>query len=213
MRKILKLGLKVIILLSPIIITIISNTYVEHKAKNKTYNSITEIPYNKVGLLLGTSKYVASGNINLFYKYRIEAAIKLYNAGKVKYIIVSGDNGTKYYDEPTTFKEDLIKAGIPSENIFLDYAGFRTLDSVIRCKEIFGQESVTIISQQFHNERAITIANAKSMNAIGYNAKNVGGDSGMKVKFREIFARVKLSLDLIFNKKSKFLGDKIVIPE
>ncbi len=210
MRKLLKFGLTLSLLVVAVIF--LSNVYVERKAKNKTYNNTSDIPFNKVGLVLGTSKYVSTGNVNLFYKFRIEAAIALYKAGKIKYIIVSGDNGTQYYDEPTTFKEDLIKGGIPEENIFLDYAGFRTLDSVIRCKAIFGQESVTIISQQFHNERAIAIASAKNMEAIGYNAKNVGGSSGKKVKIREIFARVKLSLDLLFNKKPKFLGKKIVIP-
>ena len=210
MRKLLKFGLTLSLLVVAVIF--LSNIYVERKAKNKTYNTTQNIPYNKVGLILGTSKYIVNGNINLFYKFRINAAIELYKAGKIKYIIVSGDNGTKYYDEPTTFKEDLIKGGIPADNIFLDYAGLRTLDSVIRCKYIFGQESVTIISQQFHNERAIAIASAKNIEAIGYNAKNVGGRGGKKVKIREIFARVKLSLDLLFNKKPKFLGKKIEIP-
>ena len=211
MRKLLKIGFVLGLIVLAVIF--ISNVYVERNAKGKTYNKTNEIPYNKVGLVLGTSKYAVSGNVNLFYKYRIQAAIKLYKAGKIKYIIVSGDNGTQYYDEPTTFKEDLVKGGIPEERIFLDYAGFRTLDSVIRCKEIFGQESVTVISQQFHNERAIAIANAKNINAIGFNAKNVGGRSGKKVKIREALARVKLSLDLLFNKQPKFLGDKIIIPE
>ncbi|AOW20928.1 SanA/YdcF family protein [Urechidicola croceus] len=211
MRKLLKLGLKIGLLLLAVIF--ISNIYVELKAKEKTYNSVTKIPYNKVGVVLGTSKYYTKGQINLFYKYRIEATITLYKANKIKYVIVSGDHGTKYYDEPTTFKEDLMAGGIPEENIFLDHAGFRTLDSMVRSKEVFGQESVTVISQQFHNERAITIASSKGINAVGFNAHNVGGKSGLKVKFRELFARVKLSLDLLFNKKPKFLGDKILIPE
>jgi SanA protein len=210
-RKLFKIGLKFTILL--LIILFISNAYVEIKAWNKTYNDASEIPYNKVGLVLGTSKYLADGRINLFYTYRIEATVKLYKAKKVKYIIVSGDNGNVNYDEPSTFKEDLIKKGIPSENIFLDYAGFRTLDSMIRCKEIFGQESITVISQQFHNERAIAIAETKNIEAIGFNAKNVGGIGGMKVRIREIFARVKLSIDMLFNVSPKFLGDKIIIPE
>lgn len=211
MRKMLKLGFRLGLLLAVVIF--ISNVYVERAAKGKTFNSVQEIPYNKVGLVLGTSKYVSKGRVNLFYKFRIDATIALYKAGKIKYVIVSGDNSTQYYDEPTTFKEDLIKGGIPADHIFLDYAGFRTLDSVVRCKEIFGQTNITIISQQFHNERAIVIANKKNINAIGFNARNVGGDSGLKVKLRELLARVKLSLDLIFNKQPKFLGDKISIPD
>ncbi len=210
MRKLIKLGFKIALFL--LVVIFISDVYVERQASGKTYDSVTEIPYNKVGLVLGTSKYYKKGYLNLYYKYRIEATIELYMAKKIKYIIVSGDNSTANYDEPTTFKEDLIKGGIPAENIFLDYAGFRTLDSVIRCKEIFGQESITIISQQFHNKRAIAIANNKHIKAIGFNAKKVGGKSGLRVNIREYFARVKLSLDLLFNKQPKFLGDKIVIP-
>ena len=76
----------------------------------------------------------------MYYKYRLEAAIKLFKSGKIEYIVISGDNGSKTYDEPTDFKEDLIKAGIPENKIYLDYAGFRTLDSVVRIKEIFGQK-------------------------------------------------------------------------
>jgi SanA protein len=187
------------------------NVYVELSAKGKTFNNTTEIPSNKVGLLLGTGKYLINGNINLFYKYRINAAVQLYKAGKVEYILVSGDNGNKNYDEPTTFKEDLMAAGIPEGNIILDYAGFRTLDSVIRSKEIFQQENITIISQQFHNERAIAIANAKGMNAVGFNAKNVGGRNGFRVKAREMFARVAMCLDLVVGKQPRFLGEKITI--
>lgn len=189
------------------------NVYVEYNAKGKTFNSTNDVPINKVGLLLGTGKYLRNGRINLFYKYRINAAVKLFKAKKIRYILVSGDNGSKTYDEPTTFKQDLIAAGIPESRIILDYAGFRTLDSVIRSKEIFQQEGITIISQQFHNERAIAIAKAKGINAVGFNAKNVGGRNGFKVKVREMLARVAMCLDLITGKKPKFLGEKINIPK
>ncbi len=189
------------------------NAYVEISTKGKTFNTTADIPVNKVGLLLGTGKYLSNGNVNLFYRYRINAAVKLYKAKKISYVLVSGDNGSKTYDEPTTFKEDLIAAGIPESRIILDYAGFRTLDSVIRSKEIFQQENITIISQQFHNERAIAIAKAKGINAVGFNAKNVGGRNGFKVKARELLARVAMCLDLIIGKQPKFLGDKITIPK
>ncbi|MEM6684858.1 MAG: ElyC/SanA/YdcF family protein [Bacteroidota bacterium] len=195
-----------------LIVGIVScNLYVEFSTQGKTFNNTADIPENKVGLLLGTSKYLRSGQINLFYQYRINAAVQLYKSGKVAYILVSGDNGSTYYDEPTTFKKDLIAAGIPEDKIVLDYAGFRTLDSVIRSKEIFQQESITIISQQFHNERAIAIANAKGINAVGFNAKDVGGNSGFKVKLRETLARVAMCMDLIFGTQPKFLGEKITI--
>lgn len=211
MKKWIKrIGYLILIILIGIIAC---NGYVEYSTKDKTFNNTTDVPKNKVGLLLGTGKYLSNGNVNLFYKYRINAAVQLYKANKIRYILVSGDNGSKNYDEPTTFKEDLIAAGIPASRIILDYAGFRTLDSVIRSKEIFQQESITIISQQFHNERAIAIANAKGINAVGFNAKNVGGRNGFKVKVREMLARVAMCLDLVIGKEPKFLGDKITIPK
>ena len=170
------------------------------------FENVDAIPKNKVGLLLGTGKYAESGNINLFYKYRIDAAVKLYRAGKIEYVLVSGDNSRKDYDEPSDFKKDLIAKGIPANRIFLDYAGFRTLDSVVRAKEIFGQTSITFISQKFHNQRAIYIADHYNIQAVGFNAKDV-----YNYHFREYLARSKASLDLVFNVQPKFFGEKITI--
>lgn len=184
---------------------------VEKTASKKVFCTTEEISYNKVGLLLGTGKILANGRINLYYKYRIEAAAELYKSGKISYILVSGDNSRKDYDEPSTMRNDLIIKGVPASKIFLDYAGFRTLDSVVRCKEVFGQENVTVISQQFHNERAIFIGKFKGVHAIGYNATDIQGRYGLKVKIREKLARVKMILDLITFKKPKYLGEKIEI--
>ena len=208
-RKLLIVGIYLAII-SFISVTL-SNYVIEKNAVKKLFVETSNIPKNKVGLVLGTSKRISNGNINLYYKYRLEAAIKLFKSGKIEYIVISGDNGSKTYDEPTDFKEDLIKAGIPENKIYLDYAGFRTLDSVVRIKEIFGQKSITIISQKFHNERAIYLAEHFDINAIAYNAKDVGGKSGFKVQLREYLARVKVFVDIIFNVKPKFLGDKIEI--
>lgn len=207
--KFLKFGLLSIVLLAVFILG--CNQWVESSTKDKVFTYKKDIPFNKVGLLLGTAKTLGNGYRNLYYTYRINAAIRLFKAGKIKYILVSGDNGNKNYDEPTDIKNDLIAGGIPADRIYLDYAGFRTLDSVIRCKKIFGQENVTIISQQFHNERAIFIATQNGMEAVGYNAKDVSAKYGFKVKVRERFARVKMVLDLVFGKEPKFLGDKIKI--
>ena len=208
-KKTLKLG--ILLSLAVIIILLGSDRLVEYASKEKVFNSTTKIPHNKVGVLLGTGKYLNNGYINLYYKYRINAAVKLFKSGKIDYILVSGDNSNKSYDEPTTIQNDLIKRGIPKSKIFLDFAGFRTLDSIVRCKEIFGQSSITVISQQFHNERAIYIAKEKDIKAVGFNAKDVGKKYGVKTKVRERFARVKMILDLLFGKNPKFLGEKIEI--
>jgi len=184
---------------------------ISKNVENQVIDSTNDLPKNNVGLLLGTSKYVKSGGINQYYKYRIEAAVKLYQRGKIKFVLISGDNSTKTYDEPNTMRRDLIKKGIPKEKIYLDYAGFRTLDSVVRSNKVFNQDKITIISQKFHNERAVFIANFKGIEAIGYNAKDVGAKYGFKTKVREKLARVKVILDLIFGKQPKFLGETIQI--
>ncbi|MFP4845442.1 vancomycin high temperature exclusion protein [Winogradskyella sp. PE311] len=201
--------LKIILLITVLIGfgIIITYHWISFRTSNLVYNDVTTIPKNKVGVLLGTGKYTANGTINLFYKNRIDAAVKLYEANKIEYILVSGDNSRKDYDEPSDFKNDLIAKGIPKEKIILDFAGFRTLDSVVRAKAIFGQTSVTFISQKFHNHRAIYIANHYKIKAIGFNAKDVYNSH-----FREYLARSKASLDLAFNVKPKFLGDPILIP-
>ena len=209
MQKVFKIILGLGALLLAVIF--IANYSIESNAAGKIFVKTDRIPKNKVGLLLGTSKLLINGRINLYYKYRVEATVKLYKAGKIDFVLVSGDNSTVANDEPTDFKNDLIKRGIPENRIILDYAGFRTLDSVIRAKEIFGQDSITIISQEFHNERAIYLAEKNGINAVGYNAKDVTGRYGYKVILREYLARTKVFIDIIFNVQPKFLGDKIEI--
>lgn len=195
-----------------IIFIFVNHAYVSNTTANKLYYDINKIPKHKTGLLLGTAKKLSNGRLNYYYKHRIDAAVELYNAGKISNIIVSGDNGTIYYDETTTMQKDLLARGIPKSKIFLDYAGFRTLDSVVRSQAIFGQNSIIIISQDFHNERAVYIAQSKGIKAIAYNAKNVNKQVGRKTRTREYFARVKMQLDLLFGKAPKFLGDRIEIP-
>jgi SanA protein len=193
------------------IIISINNYWISYTSKNKTYNNVLEIPKNKVGLVLGTGKFNHNNQINLYYQHRLDAAHNLFKAGKIEFILISGDNSRKDYDEPTDFKNDLINKGVPENRIFLDYAGFRTLDSVIRAKEIFGQDSITIISQKFHNERAIYLSQHNQINALGYNAEDVSNQYGLKTRIREYIARMKATLDILLNVKPKFLGDKIEI--
>ncbi len=188
----------------------LSAALVERASKNKLYDSVEFIPHNRVGLLLGSAKAV-NGLINLYYKYRIEAYVELYQAGKIEFVLVSGDNGRVEYDESSDMKDDLVALGVPEEKIYLDYAGFRTLDSVVRAKEIFGQTELTIISQEFHNKRALFIARQKGIEAIGYNAKDVQGPYGIKTNLREKLARVKMVLDVLMAKQPKYLGENIEI--
>jgi|GEM_PF-4833121 len=141
------------IIAAVLLTTWLCNKAVIDSAGNKLYSDAKNIPYNKVGLLLGTTRQGRNGHINPYYNYRIQAAATLIKEKKIKYLIISGDNGRKEYNEPESMRSDLINAGIDSTVIYLDYAGFRTFDSMVRLKEIFGQDSVTVISQKFHNER------------------------------------------------------------
>lgn len=200
-----------LIFIIPFVLIFTANYSIEKNAENKTFSNSSDIQKNKVGLVLGTSKILKNGRINLYFKYRINATVELYKKGKIDFILVSGDNGNKNYDEPTDFKNELIKNGIPENRIFLDYAGFRTLDSVVRAKEIFGQISITVISQKFHNERAIYLAEKNGISAVGFNARDLSGKYGLKTRIREYFARTKAYLDIIFRIEPKFLGKKIEI--
>ena len=176
------------------------------------YSKTSDLPHNKVGLVLGTNKRVKNGNLNYYYYYRINAAEQLYKSKKVDYLLISGDNSRKTYNEPEMFRQDLIQRGIPDDKIVLDFAGFRTLDSIIRCKEVFNQSSVTVVSQQFHNERALFIAKHKGLKAVAFNAKDIKTRKGLIIQFREKLARVNAFLDVFILRTSpKFLGKKITI--
>ncbi|WP_286812889.1 MULTISPECIES: SanA/YdcF family protein [unclassified Maribacter] len=209
LKKILKILGLLFILFVFVIFT--CNIIISNTADGKTFTDISSTPKNRVGLVLGTSNKLTNGSPNPYYTYRINATKALYNAGKIEFILVSGDNGSIYYNEPDTFKKDLIKAGIPERAIFLDYAGFRTLDSMFRAKFIFGLNNVTVISQKFHNERAIYIAKQKGLNAIGFNAQDVSTSQGIKVQLREYLARVKVFIDMLLNTQPKFYGTTIEI--
>ena len=178
-----------------LIFTITCNFLVEQNAKGRIYTDVNDVPSVSAALLPGTT-FSIKGKPNLFFKYRIEAAVALWNAGKVKYIIVSGDNSTQYYDETTAMKKSLVEHGVPDSVIVMDYAGFRTLDSVVRAFWVFGQKDIVIVSQEFQNERGIYIADHFGINAVGFNAQDVSRNSGWKTHLREYFARVAAVLDV-----------------
>lgn len=188
------------------------NRIVDRAAAERIFSSTADLPYNKTGLLLGTSKFLENGHKNPYYVYRVQAAEELLKAGKIAYLGISGDNSRKDYDEPTMMKRDLMAAGIDSARLFLDYAGFRTFDSMVRVREIFGQDSVTVISQQFHNERALFIAEKEGIYALAFNARDVGKRMGFRTQLRERFARVKVFIDYLVGTGPKFLGPRVQLP-
>ncbi len=183
--------------------------FVIHYGSRGIYASAESVPAREVGLVLGTSARLAGGSENPTFKYRIEAAAELYRHRKLKHILVSGDNRTKGYNEPEDMRKALIARGVPDSAITLDYAGLRTLDSVVRAKEIFGQDKFTIISQREHDERALLIARHYDIDAIAFAAGDVPFRSAVVSHIREWFARVKVILDLyILHTAPRHLGPK-----
>ncbi|MGL5017181.1 MAG: SanA/YdcF family protein [Luteolibacter sp.] len=182
-------------------------------SRGKLFTEVADLPSLEVGLVFGTTDRV-SGRENLYFRYRIDAAEKVWKSGKIKTLIVSGDNRSQYYNEPEKMRQALVERGIPKDRIVCDYAGLRTLDSVVRAKEIFGADSVLFISQRFQNERAIYLAQAHDIEAFGFDAQDVGTQAGgLKTKVREVGARVKMWLDVNFLRtRPVHLGEKIELP-
>ncbi|MCA4823596.1 MAG: outer membrane permeability protein SanA [Serratia rubidaea] len=174
------------------------------------YEEVQQLPDRQVGVVLGTAKYYRTGVINQYYRYRMQGAINAYNSGKVKYLLLSGDNALQSYNEPMTMRRDLIAAGVAPSDIVLDYAGFRTLDSIVRTRKVFDANDFTIITQRFHCERALFIALHMGIQAQCFavpSPKNM-----LTVRVREIFARLSALNDLyILKREPRFLGPLIPI--
>ena len=173
---------------------------VKHYAEGRLFADVSAVPYRKVGLVLGTVPIVQDHQ-NLYYRYRMDAAAELYFTNKVSYLLLSGDNHISHYNEPDSV-------------IYLDCAGFRTFDSMVRAKKVFAQDSVTVVSQQWHDERAIYIAGHYGLDAIAFCAKDytAGRRVYLKNHLREALAKVKVVLDLMFDKQPHFLGEIENIP-
>ena len=185
------------------------NLGIENNYQEYIYTDLYSLPHNKVGLVLGTSKRLRNGNSNPYFDNRIRAAAELYFAGKIEKIVLSGDNGSSYYNEPMDMKKALLRYGVKSDDIYLDFAGFRTLDSVIRCNKIFGQTTFTVISQEFHNKRALFIARNAGLKTIAYNALDL---ESPQMQLRESLARAKAVLDIfVLEEQPRFLGEQITI--
>ena len=213
-RWLLRAGQTVLALgLAAAAVVIYANVTAVWASHGRTFTDVARVPHTRVGLVFGTTDRV-NGRENLYFRYRIEAAEKVWKAGKLDTLILSGDNRSPYYNEPGKMKQALVGRGIPADRIVCDYAGLRTLDSVVRAKEVFGTESILFISQRFQNERAIYLAKANGMKAYGFNARDVETHAGIKTKLREVGARVKMWLDVNFlNTRPRHLGGKVMLPE
>ncbi|WP_421765377.1 SanA/YdcF family protein [Ekhidna sp.] len=209
LAKFLRLGVWLSITL--ILFVLGTNIWVVQSTKSSIY-TIDTVPLNNVALVLGTSKRTVEGKPNRFFVERMNTAASLHLDQKIKHIIVSGDNRTKYYNEPRDMLQALGDLDIPEEDISLDFAGLRTLDSVVRCTEVFGQNKVTIVTQEFHCYRSLFIAQYFEMEAVAVSADN-GGPIGNALALREVLARTMAVLDLyVLQRKPKYLGEEIILP-
>ena len=199
-------------------VVVINYGIVSLNAAGRTFNDVADVLKHEYGLILATSPITPGGSRNFYFDNRITSAVELYKVGKVKRIIASGGDYTQDAgnvngcDEPKAIRDSLIKKGVPDSCIILDYDGIRTLNSIVKVKYVYGVDSVVIISQMFHNERAIWQADHYELNAVGYNAAH-SHILANRVKniVREFFARVKLMVDMAFGVEPQFDGEEKIL--
>ncbi len=207
--KIIKRAIGLLLLCALLLVAVL-NLWVVQSTKSRVYTRTENIPPYPVGLVPGTSHRLSSGSPNTYFHERMDAAAALYQAGKVKHLIVSGDNRSRYYNEPLEMKKALLARNVPASAITLDYAGLRTLDSIVRSKKVFGQQRLVIITQPFHAYRALFICRFEGIDAVALAA---GQEKWNWVAWREYLARAMAVFDLyIFKTQPRYLGEPVVLP-
>ncbi|MFN5170252.1 MAG: vancomycin high temperature exclusion protein [Cyclobacteriaceae bacterium] len=192
-----------------VVFVVASNVWIVQSTRQQVITDASNLPAQHVALVLGTSHRLANGLPNPFFKSRIEAAAALYAQGKITHVLVSGDNRTQYYNEPIEMRKALVKAGVPDSAITLDFAGLRTLDSIVRSKEIFGQNRIVIITQPFHSYRALFISRYYHIEAVALVAEEPRNHPAVQVHWREYLARTKAVLDLyVLKTEPRHLGQR-----
>jgi SanA protein len=192
-----------------LVFLIVCNVWIVQSTESRVYEDLQKLPAHRVALVLGTSHKLAGGKANPFFEKRMETAAELYRMGKIDHFILSGDNRSRFYNEPVAMRKALMKLGVPETAITLDYAGLRTLDSVVRCQKIFGQDKITIITQPFHSYRALFISQYYDIDAVAMVAEEPDFEYSFKVRLREYLARSKAVLDLyVLKTEPRFMGRK-----
>ena len=194
---------------TPLVLIGFANLWVLARGSAFVFHSLASLPRNDVGLVLGTSPTIRGGFENPFFAGRIAAAAELYKAGKIRRLLLSGDNSSRHYDEPTSMREALLAKGVPARAMTLDHAGLRTLDSLVRAKEIFGLKSVTVITDDFHAPRAVFLSRHHHLYAVAFCSRRVPWAQSKKTRIREIASRVVACLDVyVLGTEPRFLGKK-----
>ncbi|MFY0686063.1 MAG: YdcF family protein [Cyclobacteriaceae bacterium] len=191
--------------ITSIVLLVLANLWIVRTTEQQIIVQVNNVSDGQTALVLGTSRLNREGEKNQFFENRIDAAAELFHSGRVNHIILSGDNRSKYYNEPKDMLNSLMERGVPSSIVTLDYAGLRTYDSILRAKEVFGQKRLVVVTQRFHCHRALFIANFFGLQAEGFVAADPV-DNSNKVLIRELFARPLSILDLyIWNKNPKVI--------
>ena len=184
----------------------LADLYISTTSAPHLYEDPQTLPARRVGLVLGTSRNRGAG-LNEFYSARIDAAAALYHGGRVEHLIVSGSNPSRYYNEPAAMKRDLVARDVPPTSITEDYAGLRTLDSVVRAARVMGQTSYVVVSQRFHAARAVYLARAFGLDVVGFCAGDPPGGSSLSGRLREFGARLKAVLDVrVLGTEPSYIG-------
>ncbi|WP_438766649.1 SanA/YdcF family protein [Kushneria sp. TE3] len=196
-----------------VVVTVSANYWVWRK----THASITlesgQCVHEPVGLVFGTSYGLRGGGENPWYRARLDLAASLWKSGQVDHLLVSGDNHTRYYNEPIRMWRDLRRQQIPDAAMTLDYAGFSTFDTLARSRDVFGVSSVTLVSQRWHLPRAVFIARYLGLDARGCATRERSMFDDRWMWAREVLARVQIVMDLyLFDRRPYFLGPGIVLP-
>ena len=186
-----------------------ASAWMRHNEDPRTFRAIDKVPPKKVAIVLGAKVY-PSGALSSVLKGRVDAAIELYAAGKVKKLLMTGDNGTRRYDEVTAMKRYALEHGVPDADIVRDYAGFRTFDSCYRARHIFGVTNAVIVTQDFHMPRSLYLARTCGIDAVGYIAPdNMSLRSLRGLKLRESVATLGAVADAVTPWKRPRLGGPV----
>lgn len=186
-----------------------ANAWIITSTQARIYDHIQRLPPRSIALVLGTSPYTTSGAPNLFFEYRMRAAARLIATGTVEHLLVSGAN-PGYYNEPQEMYEALRRRGVTAAQITLDFAGYSTFDSIVRSRRIFGTDRYIIVSQRFHDYRALFIAAHSGIDAVAYVLPQEDPRQSLATNVREYFARVKAVLDLfVWDADPRYLGPRV----
>lgn len=187
------------------------NLWMTMRCQHRIHTLTASVPQTDVALVLGTSKLIG-GRMNVHFRVRMDAAASLYKAGRVRHFLVSGDNSTAHYNEPEDMKQSLMERGVPEAAITCDFAGLRTLDSVVRARDVFGVTKCVIVSDDFHLARALWIADRHGISATAFYEDPVRWRTSGKTRIREWFARVNAVADEITGTEPQFGGMKEPLP-